>query len=359
MKKRGLLLLITLSLALFTGGCKNEDTADKYIGEQITAMKEGNTEYLSLLLDKGIMDSNNLYVLQFPEELKEPYLTFLQKALSEIEFEVEEAQKNEDAFSVLVTYTPLDIGAATKDVTEQYLSEMSSFDLSAETEALLVECEAALQKSPVYKEETYTTINVEKKEDTFSVTEEEMVTLLSLALPNYMMPYNSICEPLNERDRLQSHLDASFKGDFEQFTKHTGKTLEEAAEWYEGDFFDLPEDMDSSYADRYTAAMKQLIGQCKYVVGIPRKTDGLYAYTIDITVTPNTSITSIISELENGTYYSEDEVVRTFIELLEKYAAAPTYGGETVVTIPLNPTFYAETNEEREQLMQTILNYGE
>lgn len=33
-----------------------------------------------------------------------------------------------------------------------------------------------------------------------------------------------------------------------------------------------------------------------------------------------------MNELENGTYYSEEEVDRALVELMEKYAAAPTYG---------------------------------
>lgn len=33
-----------------------------------------------------------------------------------------------------------------------------------------------------------------------------------------------------------------------------------------------------------------------------------------------------MNELETGTYYSEEEVDRALVELMEKYAAAPTYG---------------------------------
>ncbi len=358
MRIRRLSLLAAIILVFFTGGCNEKDTADKYVGEQITAMKEEDAGQFSSFLDEGIAKSNSSYVLQFPDELRDPYLTFLQKAFSEIEFEIKEAKDNgENSFSVLVTYTPLDIAVTAKDTTDAHLDAMSSPDLNAETAALLEECGAVLQESPVYGEETHLTIDVKKEDNSFSMTDASKTDLLSMALTGYMEPYNSICEILNERDALQAYLDASFKGEFTQFMKHTGKTEEEAAAWYDGGTFDIPEGMDGSYTDRYKAAMQDLLKQCIYTVGIPKKADWLYSYTDDVTVTPNTSFLNISSELSNMTFYSEDEVDQAFVSLIEKYAAAPTYGEETVVTVPLNMGSFSESDTEIDALIETILPY--
>ena len=81
-------------------------------------------------------------------------------------------------------------------------------------------------------------------------------------------------------------------------------------------------------------------------------------YIIDVTVTPNTSFQSAMNELETGTYYSEEEVDRALVELMEKYAAAPTYGAQTTVTVSLNfKTLAAAGAEDSEitSLIDTIL----
>ena len=79
---------------------------------------------------------------------------------------------------------------------------------------------------------------------------------------------------------------------------------------------------------------------------------------IDVTVTPNTSFQSAMNELETGTYYSEEEVDRALVELNGKYAAAPTYGAQTTVTVSLNfKTLSAAGAEDSEitSLIDTIL----
>ena len=115
-----------------------------------------------------------------------------------------------------------------------------------------------------------------------------------------MQPYNSVCEVLDARDFMQSYLDASFKGDVAQFALHTDRTEEEALEWYEADVFTPPADLSSAYHDRYKKALKEIMKQCKYTVGIPRKEAGLYSYTIDITVTPNNSLVKTLTRLRTA-----------------------------------------------------------
>lgn len=126
MKKRLFLSTFTAFLLLILTGCTDKNSADKYFGEQITSIKETNPEKLSFLLEDGIEESNSLYVLEFPEELKEAYLSFLQEAFKTVKFEVTDAKKNgKGAFTVQVSYTPLDIAAAAKETDETFLSTLS------------------------------------------------------------------------------------------------------------------------------------------------------------------------------------------------------------------------------------------
>ncbi len=356
MKKRGLLLLIAMITALSATGCSDEDTATQDAGEQISIMKEEDVRPFTSFLEEGIAESNDSYVLQFPGELQKPYLTFLQKAFGKITFEMSSAgDDGEDISSVLVSFTPLDIAATTKDTTEEYLDSMSSPDLAEETAALLGECEDALEESPVYKEETHLTLEAQKSDESYTLKEDAVTELLSMSLTGYMEPYNSVCEILDERDALQSYLDAQLKGEFGQFTRHTGKTEEEAAAWYDSGTFDAPEGMDSSYADRYRAALQELLKKCQYTIGIPKKADDPYSYTVDVTVVPNVSLINLSSDLSNSTFATEEEVDQTFIALLEKYAAEPAYGEETTVNVSFGLDFFSESNEDITKLTQTIL----
>ena len=89
MRKPGFLIPCLFALAVLTG-C-NKDTADKYVGEQITSMKEKGSDSFAALLEEGIAQSNEAYTLQFPEELREPYQEFLKDSFNTVTFEVSSA----------------------------------------------------------------------------------------------------------------------------------------------------------------------------------------------------------------------------------------------------------------------------
>lgn len=354
MKKKLFLLLATalLSLSLFTG-CSKE-SADTYAGETITSLKNEKADKFSLVLKDGIAESNENYVLQFPEELKPAYLDFLQESFKSIEFEVLKATKKDDgSYTVKISFTPLDLTDTIEPAISAYTESLDSSDLTAEVSALLKECTKVVQDKPKYEPEILAILEVQKKDQGFSISDDALKKFLDQVFVGYMDPYNAVCDLLDARDFMQAYLDAAFKGEVSQFAIHTDRTEEEAYAWYEADVFDPPSDLSSKYAERYKNALKEMMKGCKYTIGIPKKETGIYNYTIDITYTPNNSCTTVFKELENGTYYSMDAVSKALVEKMEKYAAAPVYGEETTMTIPLNLTSLT-TSDEYEKLALAI-----
>ncbi len=335
MRKPIFLISGLCALALLTGCSK--DTADRYVGEQITSMKEKGSDTFASLLEEGIAKSNEEYVLQFPEELKEPYQEFLKDSFNAVTFEVSSAKKKDDkTFTVQVTYTPINVMKSTQAANSEYCNNLDSTDLTAVVTSILEEDSEILADSPVHDNEIITSLDVTKDGDKFSITDDSLKKFVEQTIIDYMDPYNQACDILDTYDFFNSYLNASFKGDVEQFALHTDRTVEEALQWYEEDVFDPPADLSSAYADRYKAALKTIMNQCQYTTGIPKKDATGYGYTIDVTTTPNNSLADAYHEFENGTYYSLDEASAGLVQAMEKYAAAPTFGEETTLSITIN-----------------------
>lgn len=349
MRKKGLLIPCLFALAMLTGCSK--DTADKYVGEQITSMKEKGSDSFTTLLDEGITTSNEAFTLQFPEELKEPYQEFLKDSFNAVTFEVAPAKKQgDDAFSVQVTYTPINIQQTTSASNTEYLTELETTDLTAAVSSILEKDTGLLTDSPVHDNEIISTLDVIKSGDKFSITEESLQKFVKQVLVNYMGPYDQICEIIDTYDFVNAYLNASFKGDVAQFALHTDRTEEEAYAWYEEDVFDPPADLSDAYVERYQAALKSIMNQCQYTVGIPRKESGGFSYTVDITTTPNHSFADAYHEFENGTYYTLEEASAGLVQAMEKYAAAPTFGEETTQNVTINSSSLLSANQENSEL---------
>ena len=356
MKKKLLSVLLVLCMAasMLLTGCGGQ-SADEYLGEQITALKEKDTDRFESLLENELAESMdvNTYTLTFPDELKEPYLKFLQKAFSSVTFEVASADKKENGnYSVQVVFTPLDVSKTTNDTNLSYIDSMQGTDLAEEVSALIKKDEAVIKDTPEYGEEVTTELEVKKKGESYSVSDKELEKLIATAVVNGMAPYDSVCCVLDARDYLQSYLDASFKGDFTQFMKQTDRTEEEAQAWYEGDgIFAPPDDLVPQYNERCTAAFKNIYKSCKYSVGVPRRKGGapvsqMYNYTVDVTFSPNNSIIKASEEFFSRSFYSMEEASAAYVEIFEKYAASPAYGDETTMTIDLSLSSILATQEE-------------
>lgn len=351
------LILSLLCLSLFAG-CSKE-SADQYVSGELAAIQENGTEIFSQILEDEIAQTTQLYTLEFPEELKTSYISFLQRAFNTMEFQVHKAKKSEKGtYSVDLSFAPIDFITTLEKSDTSYASSLSSSDLNAEVTALLKEDGKILQKDPKFDKEIMTTLTVTMEDGEFEISSEEWKKFLQKALQGYMQPYDKICELLDARDFMQSYLDACFKGDVTQFVKHTNRTEEDALKWYESDVFTPPKDLDPAYTDRYVAAAKAIMNQCQYTVGIPKKEEGLYNFTFHITYIPNLGFQKTIEEIEHGTFSSVKEVSRGLVETLEKYAATPAYGEEASMPVSLNLTNMlnsAEPDSEFQKLGASIL----
>ena len=316
MKKRRMLcaLCLLLGLMMLCSGCEKKESADDYLGRLITRAKENEGE-LQSVLETGIADakSSNDFVIDFPDELKESYETFLKEALNQVQFELNKADKeSNDTYIIRVTYEPIDIAATTKETDAGYVKNISGTDFTTEVKNLLEE-DTKLLSNATKQQKKSRTITVKKSGDSYKVSEKDITALLQDALQGYMAPYEAVGTVFDFRDFMQAYLDAYFKGDTERYCMHTGE-------------------------------MRQV---------------SLTEYQFDLTATPNTSIVNAASELDAGTYYSTAEVADAFLNIYDKYAATPSYGTETTVTINWNSLNMASNNasadENFNRLVETII----
>ncbi len=361
MKQKRLIWMtaIWLIALVSASGCEKKESAGEYVGRMISSAKE-NTEDFAGVLDDGIAEVKEKqgFVIDFPEELKEPYEEFLRSVLSQIQFNVNKAEKDsENTYTVKVTYAPVDIGAATEAANMEFVKQISSADFCSETKKLLKKDKELLQASGSQQKKSMT-IKVDKSGGGFVARREDMKALLKDALQGYMAPYSAVAQVFNMRDFIQSYLDASMKNETEEYQKHVGFSSEEAARWYEDSFagFQIG-DLSEEQNGRYISAVKTIYHNCQYSVGTVKQ-NSMTEYMVDITTTPNNSFLDAMNEFNAGTYYSQAEVSESFVKCCEAHAAAPSYGEETTVTITWNSLDMISSqrdNPEYNRMIETII----
>lgn len=351
MKSKICLCCTILFAVIAACGCGNSQSADQYAGKQITELKEGDPSAFRDLLEEGVKISNTTYVLDFPEELKEPYLKFLQTAFASMTFEVEGAkEKMDDVYAVNISFEPVDFEKTLQETNDGILANPDSADFTETALSLTEKDTDQMNTDPVFADQTTFELMVSRSDDGFSIHDTHFMDFLNACLNDYMAPYNDCCDLYDIQDFIQSYLDASLKGEVSQFALHVGFTEEEALSWYESDVFDPPEGFSSAYADRYRAALKSIMKQCQYTMGIPRKEAEPSHYQADVSVTPNNSLTDAFAEYSSRTYPSLESASASLVEILEKYAASPSYGEETLVTVSVNEDSLVDTETEESEL---------
>lgn len=342
-------LAVVMVTGAFLSGCSTAPKRDPVEGVKkavLDSLKREPADF-SELLEKGIKETEDVcdFTLTFPEELKSPYLDFLAEAYSEVEFQVTSIDEKDGSYTARVSYEPIDLEASLEEVNAAYVEAMSDTDLTQSVSALLEEDKKALKDHIINLDGRVLDFTVVEKDGSYNVSEEEIKKALSRAVDGYMKPYEDVCSVLDLRDFFQAYLDASLKGEFTQFMKHSGKTQEEAQVWYEsGGAFDPPDDLSQPYRERCSAAVKNIVKQCSYSVGIPKQ-NGIMDFTVEVVITPNNSLTAAWNEFQNGTYYDIDSASAAFVGILEKYAAAPALGEETIFKAEVNASSFTSVDE--------------
>lgn len=356
--KRNLQSILIITVALLTlclSGCA-KDSRKEVEGAVYQSLNQ-TPDAFAALLEAGIEKTNadNDFLLQFPEELKEPYMEFLNTAFSCIDFEVSSIdEKEEGVYSARLSFAPLDIQETVKENDITFVESMQETDLTKAMTALLDSESDILKTKPVYTLNSAFDLSITQKDDSFAVSDEDIQKLIKASLENYMAPYENICSVLDTRDFLQAYLDAIFKGELSRIMEHTGQTEAQTAKLYDADgTFAPPEDLSEQYRERCTAAYKNIVKQCKYSIGIPNRNEGIYSYTVDVTFSPNNSLINSWDEFINGTYSDLDTASAAYVENLERYAAAPSYGEEQTSTIELNLNSFL-TQDETSDLYRLV-----
>ena len=150
-----------------------------------------------LCIGPGRAEVYVVYVLQFPEELREPYLEFMKDSFSSISFEVAKAKKmNDGTFSVQVTYTPLNIKKTVETANVEHIASLETTELTGAVTSILEKDTKLIKNSPSYEEETITTLSVYSEGESYKISEESLGNLLSQALYGAMTPYDQVCDIL-------------------------------------------------------------------------------------------------------------------------------------------------------------------
>lgn len=359
-RKIGLVICsVLLCLSAFISGCEKKEDANDYLGRLITRAKENEDEF-SGVLENGIteIDDSGDYVLTFPEELKTSYEIFLKEAFTHVQFELNKAEKETKTMYVIqVSYEPIDIEKTTADANAEFVKTISGTDFAEEAKKLL-EKDTDLLEDPVKQEKKSSSINVYKSDDGYYVEPEDLNALLVDALPGYMAPYEAVLSTFDMRNFMQAYLDAYFKGELEQLQLYTKLSAEEAAAWYEDSFHTFRrEELNDEQNERFVAAIKKIYQQSVYELDALQKLSETECQ-FELTASPNISMLQIVKELEDGTYYTTEQVAEALLEICDKYAEAPAYGEVTTVTIQwdsLSTAADPAKNENFSLLMETII----
>ena len=154
----------------------------------------------------------------------------------------------------------------------------------------------------------------------------------------------------------KSVLDASYKGEFDDYIEWTKSTEDEANELYEGNIDTTMEEagfsdlgISEELMESYRELFLDMVKHAKYEVGEAKESDN-DAYTIDITVEPFIAFegiqeevtASLTEEISNMTEIPSDEelnqmVFQRMYDLMAARMEDPAYGDPAIVTITVQP----------------------
>lgn len=340
MKRKRILITFFFLLAGLLTGCGGQ-TADEYVKERLEELKSGDDTAAEQLLETGIEETADTYVIQFPEELKEPYTEFIKEACKSFTYEIVSSEKHNSGYKVVVELVPADLSATVAENDEAYVQNLQSADLTAEVTALLKQDKELLGQAAGGNRITLP-FYLSKEGSGYQIDESSWEKCRESILSGYMDPYKHVAEVIDAADYLKAILDASYKGEPARYAEHSGLTEAEVLKQYEDSFagIDLADmEMSDEQESRFVEAMKAIFRQCRYEVGVARK-DPENGYRIQVTVTPNRGLADSVADFQaninSGVYGTQDQAKEGYLTILEAYAASPVYADPVSTEINLS-----------------------
>lgn len=356
-------LLCGLAITALTG-CKKREPADSYIKAELEKIQKGKHEKQEEMLNEILSaDLKTNAIEEFPEELKEEYLAFLNEACGHVKYSVREEKKQQNEYKVTVDIEPLDIRATTYDAVSEYMNTAKAENLTDEMREILKLSTEKLSE-PVYAEKLTASFRLSYKDGAYRQKEGELLTAVKVMLVNVSAPYVQAAGSVDMKAYVKSCQDAMFKGDYTEYARQTGMTEEEAQSEIDA-MFDQAVPGDVNFTDaqrtRYVEALKKIMANTVYEVGDIRQSDTA-TYTVNISYTPNLALKKCFEELlanaQNGVYSSESQMIEGLLALMEKHAAEPVNGepSEMTVTVARNDAWEMQIEDaDSEALFMAML----
>lgn len=338
-KYMGLAAIVLFILALT--GCEKRPSPKEYLQSEIKKVKTGKSDIYEKILEEELELEDGQ---AFPEELKEGYLVFLKEAYSHMKYEITEVEdKGKNQYRVIVSVEPLDLKATVQDITQEYLANMQSANLTTETKEVLALNQEELERSK-YTDKLEIPVRMDWEQKKYTINEFDFSALVSAAVANKLAPYQMVEEVFDIQKYVEACLDADFKGEFDEYTRQTGLTKEEAEAQRNEGLWDSELESQLNFTEeekgRFTEALKGFLASVSYEVGIPRKVEDNH-YTVEITYTPNLSLKKCMDEamaaVTSGAITSMDALKQEYLTSMESYVNAGEYGEQAAATVNVVP----------------------
>lgn len=176
-----------------------------------------------------------------------------------------------------------------------------------------------------------------------------LLVLVGLLIPGMLAGCGM--KPDTAKAYVQATLDAGYKADFDEYTKITDSTKEEAQKLFDNNIDTVTSSLGfdalgatEETMDKYSELLKEIFAKVKYEVGDTKETDG--GFEVEVTAEPMEIFTGIQDELvakmqeevtTSGKEVTEDDVNQLAIdmvhELLSEKLEEVTYGEPQTITV--------------------------
>ena len=330
-KLRFITLVISLLLcAGMTAGCKKRQDPESYLNQELQRIRSGKADVYEKILQDELAQEE---IKDFPDELEKAYSSFLKEVYKNIRYEAGEVkEESKGNFRAEVSVEPLNLSGTVAPIHEDSMKNMQSDNLATQVKEMMLLDQDQLSQS-VYESPVTVWIRLtwDSGKEAYVLNENDYMEFLDKAVIDKLAVYDDVAEIFDIKEYVQACLDASFKGEFEEYCRQTGLTEEEAREEYESSFWD--EGMDSAgfseeEKTKMISSMKKIASASAYTVSLPKKEDDFYL--VPVKGTENLSLKKALKEIEDkaasGDAGDEEAMRKLFLDTFRKYAEAPVMG---------------------------------